>query len=76
MKCFLPLLFLGAFYLTNAKPVKEHLEIIEGDMLLTKEQKMIHDQLKGGRVRRAALKDQFLWPKGRVFYTFKDLGMS
>lgn len=65
-----------AYCVFTAQPAQERLELVEGDMLMTKEQKEIYNQLKTGRVRRDAVKDKWLWPKGKVYYTFRNLGMS
>lgn len=53
-----------------ARPIEEEVYLVEGDMLLTKEQNEMFSQHKNGRVRRAAMKDKYLWPNGIVYYTF------
>ncbi|XP_020902117.2 nematocyst expressed protein 6 [Exaiptasia diaphana] len=54
----------------QGKPVDSRLELVENDMLITNDQKQVYNQLKDGRVRRAAIKDKWLWPGGKVPYTF------
>jgi len=49
---------------------------VEGDMLLTKEQVEVYGAIKNGRSRRAAVIDEWLWPKGIIYYSFSDkIGM-
>merc|ERR1712168_40243 len=71
MKFILSLALLGALVcLTKAKSIKDGADLVEGDMLLSKEQMEIYNEHKNGRVRRAALKDRYLWPNGIIYYTF------
>ncbi|XP_031561243.1 nematocyst expressed protein 6-like [Actinia tenebrosa] len=71
MKFLIPLVVLAAVLcFIEAKPIEDGLQLVDGDMLLTKEQKEIFEQRQNGRVRRAALKDRYLWPNGVIFYTF------
>ncbi|XP_020902121.1 nematocyst expressed protein 6-like, partial [Exaiptasia diaphana] len=66
---------LGAFVcFIEAKPAQERLEQVE-DMIMTPEQKEFYDQIKNGRARRDAIKDKWLWPKGKVYYVFSK-GLS
>ncbi|XP_048585007.1 nematocyst expressed protein 6 [Nematostella vectensis] len=57
--------------LAEGKPF-DNLELVEDDMLMTKEQKEAYLAHQNGRVRRAALRDRYLWPQGKIPYTFSD----
>jgi len=54
----------------SGKPAIDGLVQVENDMLLTKDQIIVYAGIKNGRSRRAAVKDNKLWPKGIVYYTF------
>ncbi|XP_048585009.1 nematocyst expressed protein 6-like [Nematostella vectensis] len=57
--------------LAEGKPF-DNLELVEDDMLMTKEQKEAYLAHQNGRVRRAALKNRYLWPQGKIPFTFSN----
>ncbi|XP_020902140.1 nematocyst expressed protein 6-like [Exaiptasia diaphana] len=72
MKLAIFVVFLGViFFITEAKPAhdQERVELLQ--------QKEFHELNEKGRVRRAAIRERWLWPKGVVYYSFhKDLNKA
>jgi len=65
-------MFYSLIFSYKAKPALDALFQVEDDMLLDKEQVEVYGAIKNGRSRRAAVKDEWLWPKGIVYYTLNS----